>query len=102
MSSSRLATSASLTGIASLGQAKRTLCLPPAIAHAVDALDAVEAGVERRELPADALDVRGDGAVVHHHARLAHELLAVLDVPRVTGERVDDPELGERQVDEAP
>src|SRR5215831_893633 len=98
MSRSRLATSASLTGIASRGPARRTLRLPPAVAHAVDALDAVEPGVERRELPADALDVRGDRAVVHDHARLAHQLLAVLDVPGVAGERVHDPELRQRQV----
>src|SRR6185436_16737831 len=99
MSSSRLATSASLTGIASRGPARRTLRLPPAIAHAVDALDPVEARVERSELPANALDVRGDRAVVHHHARLAHQLLAVLDVAGMPGERVDDPELREREVD---
>src|SRR6185295_888711 len=95
----RLATRASLTGIASRGPARRTLLLPPAVAHAVDALDAVEAGVERHELLADALDVRGDRAVVHHHARLAHQLLAVLDVAGMARERVDDPELRQREVD---
>ena len=38
----------------------------PAIAHAVDGVDAVERRIDRLELAADALDVRGDRAVVDH------------------------------------
>ncbi len=58
-----------------------------------------KAGSSGQELPADALHVRGDRAVVHHHARLAHEVVAVLHVARMAGERVHHPELGEGQLD---
>src|SRR5690606_10465457 len=53
---------------------------PPAVAGAVHGLDLVEGRIQRLELPPDALDVRGDNGVVHHHLRLAHQLLAALDV----------------------
>src|SRR5215471_8009905 len=61
----------------------------------------VERGVHGAELAAYALDVRSDGAVVHHDVRLAHQLVAVLDVPRKPGERMDHPELRQREFDAA-
>ncbi len=53
--------------------------------------------LEHLELPADALDVRGDGVVVEHDVRRVHELLAVLHVAGMLRERVHDPELRQRQ-----
>src|ERR1051325_3489078 len=46
----------------------------PAIADAVHRLDRIELRRHRDELLADALDVRGDGGVVHYKLGLAHQL----------------------------
>ena len=51
------------------------------------------------ELAANALDVRRDRVVVEDGLCGIHELLPVLDVPRVARQRVDQPELGQRQAD---
>src|SRR5262245_30056990 len=69
--------------------------LHPSIAHAVDGLHGVEARIERLELAAQALDMRGDGVVVEHDVGRVHELLAILDVAGMTRERVQYPELGQ-------
>jgi hypothetical protein len=55
--------------------------------------------VDCGELAADALDVRRDRAVVDDDVRIAHQAVAVLHVARILGERMDHPELGQRQVD---
>src|SRR5690606_7745547 len=54
----------------------------PSIAHAVGRLDGVERRVDRGELAPDALDVGGNRAVVDDQIRLAHQLVAALDVLR--------------------
>src|SRR5262245_20284844 len=69
----------------------------PAIAHAVRGFDGGEGGVEGEELPADALDVRGDRVVVEHDVRGVHELLAILHVAGETRQRVHEPELRHRE-----
>src|SRR5207247_9841038 len=51
------------------------------------------------ELAPDALHVRGDGRVVDHDVRVAHQLLAVLDVPGKARERMHQPEFREREID---
>jgi len=66
---------------------------------AVDGVDGVERRVRGEKLAADALDVRGDGAVVHHQVGVTHQLLPALHVLGKLGERVHHPELGERELD---
>ena len=58
-----------------------------------------KAGSTARNLRADALHVRGDGAVVDHHVGVAHQRVAVLHVAGMARERVHHPELGQREVD---
>src|SRR5262249_35718909 len=67
----------------------------PAITHAVYGLHGVELGINALEFPADAFDVRGDGVVIQHNVGCVHELLSVLDMAGVPGQRIDDPELRE-------
>src|SRR5215470_9012982 len=69
----------------------------PAVAHAVDGLQAVECWLDALELAPDALHVRGDGVVIEHHIGRIHELLTAAHVSGMAGERMHDPELGERQ-----
>src|SRR5690349_24302248 len=71
----------------------------PAVAQTVHRVDGVEGAVHRLELAADALHVRGDGRVVDHDVRVAHQRFAILDVPGIASERVHEPELGEREID---
>src|ERR1700687_2015676 len=71
----------------------------PAIAHAVHRVDAVERRVEGEKFPADALDVRGDGGIVNDDLGVAHPGVAILDVAGKASQRVDHPELGQREVD---
>src|SRR6516162_9000335 len=69
----------------------------PTIAHAVHGLDRVEGGVHGQELRTNPFHLRRDRTVIENGVGRGHELLAVLHVPRVQGERVDDPELGQRE-----
>src|SRR5436190_638318 len=71
----------------------------PAVAHAVDGLDRVETGVHGEKLRPNPLYLRRDRPVVEDRIRRGHELLAALHVPRVLGERKDDPELGQCERD---
>src|SRR5918994_128394 len=71
----------------------------PAISHAVYRLDGVELRVVHGELLANALDVRRDRAFVDDHVRVAHELVARLDVAGQLRERMDDPEFGDGELD---
>src|SRR6266404_7111168 len=70
----------------------------PAIAHAVHGVDAVERWVEDKKFSADALDVRGDGGIVDDDLCVAHQTVAILDVTRKPSQRVDHPELGQREI----
>src|SRR3954470_2391346 len=71
----------------------------PSIPEAVDSVDGGELRIYRLELAPDALHVRGDGRVVDHDVRIAHQALAILDVARIARERVHEPELGQREID---
>src|SRR4051812_39122765 len=71
----------------------------PPVTEAVDRVDGGERRVYRLELAPDALHVRGDGRVVDHDVRIAHQALAILDVARIARERVHEPELGQREID---
>ncbi len=46
--------------------------------------------------------MRRDRIVVEHGLRGVHELLAVLDVTRVTSQRMHEPEFGQREADRLP
>src|SRR5690606_9845575 len=70
----------------------------PAIAHAVDRVDMVEVRVQLQELLADALYVRGDGAVVDEDARLLHQGITAFDMPGELGHGVQHPELRNGQL----
>src|SRR5437773_10544796 len=71
----------------------------PAISQAVDRVDGGESCVHGLELAPDALHVRSDGRVVDHDVRVAHQLLAVLDVPGEARERMHQPEFRQREID---
>ena len=42
--------------------------------------------------------MRGNGGVVHHNARILHQLITVFDVAGVEGECVYDPEFSQGQI----
>src|SRR6266853_5707618 len=70
----------------------------PAIAHAVHGVDTVERWIEGKKFSADALDVRGDGGIVDDDLCVAHQTVAILDVTRKPSQRMDHPELGQREL----
>src|SRR5579872_2845258 len=78
---------------------RRSAAAMPAIAHAVDAFDRIERGIERRELAADALDVRGDGAVVDREVGFPHQRVAVFHMAGKFRQRMHDPEFSQRELD---
>src|SRR5436190_20845646 len=94
-------TSATSTSFERRPTRKRTRCFSgvPSISEAVDGIDRAEFLVGGLELAPDALDVRGDGGVVDHDVRVAHQLLAILHMARIARERVHQPELGQREID---
>src|SRR5471032_1479165 len=71
------------------------------VSDAIERFDLLEFAVDLTELAAHALDVAVDGAVVDVD-RLAvggiHQLVAVLDVPRPLSERLQQQELGDREM----
>src|SRR5512146_3329115 len=71
--------------------------LHPAVTHPVDGLQRVECRFDVLELAPYTLHVRGDGVVIEYDVGGVHELLTVVYVPRMTRQRMDDPELGERE-----
>src|SRR5262249_29875717 len=78
-------------GMTASTNATRTTLLRKPIAKAIDRVDRGELTIDRLEFPADPLDVRGDGRVVDHDVRVAHQLLAILDVAGKARERMHQP-----------
>src|ERR1700682_706326 len=70
----------------------------PAIARGVHGVDAVERRDEDKKFSGDALDVRGDGGIVDDDLCIAHQTVAILDVTRKPSQRMDHPELGQREI----
>src|SRR4051794_22164851 len=72
-----------------------------AVSDAIERFDLLELRVDLAELAPHALDMAVDRAVVHVD-RLAvggiHQLVAVLDVPRPLGERLQQQELGDGEM----
>jgi hypothetical protein len=63
----------------------------------IDGLNRIEGGVDFDEFAPQPFDMRRDGVVIQNHVCRVHQLLPVLDVAGIAGERVHDPELGQAQ-----
>src|SRR5471030_1392596 len=71
------------------------------VSNAIKRFDLLEFAVDLAELAAHALDVTVDGAVVDVDGLAVggvHQLVAVLDVPGPLGERLQQQELGDREM----
>src|SRR5207237_10181706 len=72
------------------------------ITDAIKGFDLAEFGIDRLELLAQALDVAVDRAVIDVDMLAigrVHQLIAIFDVTRTLRQRLEDQELGHRQLD---
>src|SRR5215467_6703333 len=84
------------------GSSGRASAIPVAVSDTIECLDLDELRIDDLELLAQPLDVAVDGAVVDIDVLAiggVHQLVAALDVPGAGGERFQDEELGDRELD---
>src|SRR5690606_5000696 len=76
--------------------------IPETVAYAIDGLDSIKGGIDLLELPADALDMAVDRAVINIHIVVIskiHQLRAGLNMPRILHKRPDKQEFRHRHID---
>jgi len=75
-----------------------SLVAVPPVTHAINSFDTVKLLVEYLEFPPDSFDMRSNRTFINDHLSFLHELLSILHVPNPLGQRVDHPELCQRQL----